>query len=236
MLISIHIPKTAGSRFLAVLQQAHGSRVAQYYGPDDPRTHPVARRPRSQFDAGMLRDLEGAGVQVLHGHFLASDFVDATPDPARFVVFLREPIERTISHYHFVMKDGSGSNELTRRIVEGGLDVASFASLWNLRRWQSLRIEPFALEDIGFVGITEHFEASLAALGLRGDGRAQNVNRDKPVVPLAARRELAGILTEDVALYSAALERLMRRSRTRDSKARSVYSLLRTAARMTRRR
>lgn len=212
MIVSVHIPKTAGSRFWASLSARYGSAAALYYGPDDPRTHPAARRAVSDFDAAMVHDLERAGITLLHGHFPARAFAEVIPDPSRYWIWLREPIERVVSHYHFVRKTNRAQHDLAQAIADRNLTLEAFARLPRIATMQTRHCAPFALADLGFVGVSELFAPLVATLGLRDPGGRGNANRTKPLVDRATRRELATVLADDLSLYSEAMELTMRRT------------------------
>lgn len=225
MIVSIHIPKAAGSHLSAVLRKHYGRRLALYYGPEDPRTHPLARRPAEQFDETMARDLEAAGVAVLHGHFPARHALKAVPDPGRHRVILREPVERTVSHYHFLRRNGGPGNPLARAIGEEGLSLEAFAALDRVRTFQRRYVEPLPLSEAGLVGVAELLPLILPRLGLADLARRGNVNRDKPLVDEATRRVLAGTLGDELALYSEAMALTMQRLSARDRRRGAFYSL-----------
>ncbi|MEO1105546.1 MAG: hypothetical protein AAFW98_17725, partial [Pseudomonadota bacterium] len=55
--ISIHVPKTAGIRFGEILRDKHGDACALYYGPHDPRTHPLLRLRQRDISPDILDEL-----------------------------------------------------------------------------------------------------------------------------------------------------------------------------------
>ncbi|MEM8853474.1 MAG: hypothetical protein AAGD34_07215 [Pseudomonadota bacterium] len=211
LVISVHVPKTAGTRFGSILKARHGSRVAFYYGKDSPLTHPLARRAPGDFDAGMIEALEADGITILHGHVRVTSLVKAVPDPSRYWVWLREPIEQTISHYHFLKKATDNEGYLARTIRDNDLSLEAFAAHDKVRSIQTRILSPFAVADLGFVGVTELFAPMLPLLGLSDRGRRANTNPEKPLADQDVRRALAPLLTEDIALYSEAMERAVRR-------------------------
>ena len=227
LLVSIHIPKAAGSHLAAILARHYGKRLALYYGPDDPRTHPLARRPSHQFDATMAKDLEAAGVAVLHGHFPARHALAAVPDPSRYRVVLREPVERTISHYHFLLRHAGPENALAGAIRDGALSVSEFAALDRVRTFQKRYVAPLSLTEANFAGVVEMLPLLLPTLGLGDLARRGNVNAQKPVIDPETRRAVAEPLADEMALYSEAMALSMDRLSARDSRASAVYRLTR---------
>lgn len=215
LVVSVHIPKTAGSRFLGALKARYGKRVAVYYGADDPRTHPAARRQPADFDGDMIRSLEADGVRVLHGHFGVRRLLEAVPEPARYWVWLREPIERTVSHYHFLAKRAEHSlHPIGRAIADDGEGLTEFAARPEIGAFQSRYVRPLALSDAGFVGVSEMLVPLLFHEGLVDAPRRANLNADKPLLDRRERRPLVPHLAADIALYSEALSLTMARLRS----------------------
>lgn len=211
LILSIHVPKTAGSRFGRLLKARYGDAFAYYYGPRDERTHPLARVPPGQLDAGVLSRLEAAGVRILHGHMRAKLLMRAVPDPSRYWIWLREPVEQVMSHYHFIRSFPREGGPLFQKVRAEDLSLAEFAVLPQVRNIHAAHCGPLPLERAGFVGVTELFSGMLPLLGLSDRRVASNVNRAKPLVDLAEREMVAQHLAADAALYSLAMELSLRR-------------------------
>ncbi|MEM9223718.1 MAG: hypothetical protein AAGB11_15160 [Pseudomonadota bacterium] len=216
LIVSVHVPKTGGNTFAAALEKRYGKRLAYYYGADDPRTHPLARREVGGFDAQMFRDLQNEGVAVLHTHARTEALLNAYPEPERFWIWLREPISRTVSHYgHFRRADGSASrNAMLTAVQRDGITLAEFSALPRISRFQRRYVEPIGVDGFGFLGVTELMPQMLPLIGLRDVGTERNVNQGPKSVDLETRKSLAEALTEEVALYSAALQHASSRLRT----------------------
>lgn len=211
LVISIHIPKTAGTRLRATLQARYGPRLALYYGKDSADTHPLLRvRPR-ELTADRLDALWGSGVRILHGHLRADVMLSAVPDPSRYWVVLREPVEAAISFYHYVRDRGGGDARLRRAFEASDGSLAQFVALPQIANHQSRYCGALPLEEVGFLGVTELFASTLRLVGLRASGQRGNVNAGKPVTGLADRLLVAGAMQEDAARYALAMELAMRR-------------------------
>jgi len=96
-LVSLHIPKTAGTSFRNILKEVYGSsHVARL---DIRRNIEVDGRI---FKGSGLKK----GVQVVHGHFSFRKLTDNfdIPSGCPVVTWLREPAERVISNYYYLDK------------------------------------------------------------------------------------------------------------------------------------
>ncbi len=210
LIVSLHIPKTAGTYFGSLLKKVHGDACALYYGPASERTHPALRVPPRELTASHLNAAAEAGVKIVHGHLRARYLIDFLPRPQQYYVVLREPIEHTISHYHYQLATAQESR-LGKLLVEKNLGLEEFLSIAEARNHQYSFIKPFALEDFGFVGVTELIDRMLPLVGLAPGAARSNENRQKPMVDLATRQALIEGLGTDLALYSQAMELAMRR-------------------------
>jgi histidine triad (HIT) family protein len=217
ILFSVHIPKTAGTRFGQILAARHPRAYAEYYGPESPRTHPALRAYPAHWTAETLDRLHAAGVRVVHGHFRIKPLLNLVPDPSRYIIWLREPVEQTISHYHFIVKQRDGGTPLSRAVLGGGVGLEEFVRIREATNYQSGIVGDLPLAEAGFVGVTELFRPMLPLLGLSDRSRRGNINREKPLVGRDVRDRLVEHLCADLALYSEAMELSVRRLGVRDS-------------------
>lgn len=222
LILSIHIQKTAGTRFGEILRRRHGAGFALYYGADDERTHPMLRVPPQDVTADRLNALAESGITCLHGHIRARALLKACPDPKQYYVFVREPIEQTLSRYHFVRSLPDGGM-MHARMRENDYSIDEFVQLPAIKNFQSKYIEPLDPQKIGFLGVTELFDPMISLLNLTDTSHRANVNTKKPVVDLATRARMTAHLSEDLALYSLAMELAIRRLGFRETKRQARY-------------
>jgi hypothetical protein len=212
MIYSIHIPKTAGTSFRKALEERYGDRLALYYGPTDPKTHDLLRVRRSEL-AARIPVLEQHGIEVLHGHYYLHAVRSHVTDPTQVWTWLRDPIERTLSHYAFY-QERPQDRSLAEQVREGGLSLEAFAQEAKIRNLQSRYLQGFDLKDLGFVGATERFELGLALL-FGGEApqlkRRYNATAKRGRSDVATRLRLAAINARDMELYAEGLRLLVDR-------------------------
>jgi hypothetical protein len=172
-LIFLHIPRTAGTTFVRILERQYGAdAVLALY--DAPPGEEVAR----------LAPGELARRRVLAGHFGFGLHVEL-PGSCRYVTFLREPVERVRSHYEFVRRQpghylheaasrlslaayvehcgrAEPNNDQTRLLA--GRAYASPEGTWSP---DMLEAAVRHLDGHCEVGLTDAFDASLVALRRR---------------------------------------------------------------------
>jgi hypothetical protein len=75
MIISVHLPKTAGKSFEAALQTCFGSSLLEDYG-SFPMNTPVYERDKAALEASLTNaDADFSGVECIHGHFLPAKYL-----------------------------------------------------------------------------------------------------------------------------------------------------------------
>lgn len=165
MLISVHLPKTAGSSFRAVLEQVFGRRLVLDYGDLPINTPKNLRQVKALDDAGKLTALDLTNVDCIHGHFLPRKYLPLrNTHEAIFATWLREPLSRAISHYNFWKRtyDPAAAPPLQRRVCEDCWSLEKFCFSEELRNFYTQFLWDFPLELFDFVGVTECFAEDLS--------------------------------------------------------------------------
>jgi hypothetical protein len=95
LLVLIHIPKTGGSALRRIIEREHGDR---YRKTPNVITHPEVAEERIR---AALAD-ESSPLLAMAGHIVFG-LRNLLPPDTRYVTVLREPIERTLSHYGYLV-------------------------------------------------------------------------------------------------------------------------------------
>ena len=162
-IISVHVPKTAGSSFLHQLKNLYGvSSVLLDYEDD-----PVAKY--KSFES-LLRSFDNfspldPSVRVVHGHFnpVKYSFVEN----AFRLTFLRHPIENIISIFKFWSSHelGSLANPLFHYFKSNKLGIREFALLDEIRYLYSrVYFRGVDLDRFDFVGDYNNYSLELMRL------------------------------------------------------------------------
>ena len=125
-LVSVHLPKTAGTSFAEALQRVHGDGL-RLDNADRPLAHARGERRLSA-----LRQACAMAGQVLpdacvHGHFLPLKY--ALARRTRFCVWLRDPVQRVVSRYHHYRRHGANEPHHRRWGLLPGLTLEQFVVL-----------------------------------------------------------------------------------------------------------
>ncbi|MDH3402848.1 MAG: sulfotransferase family protein [Acidobacteriota bacterium] len=214
LLVSIHVPKTGGMSFQRTLEAHFGDRFRRDDADRPANTGPLRRRLRALRAALALARDGLAGVDCVHGHFLAAKWLLlARRRPVTFVTWLRDPVERLASHYHYWRRsyDPATALPLHRRAVEEDWTFERFALGPELRDLATELLWRLPRERLAFVGLTETYEADHAAfcrriLGIARPPTTENVNPEAAPDPYVAdpalRRRIAEHHRQDVELYA----------------------------------
>ena len=223
MLVSLHLPKTAGTSFLRLLESHYGAGLLRDY--DDRPLNRERWQRRATALGGCLRNALPAGhlrgIECIHGHFLPVKYrLLGWRTKVRFVVWLRDPVERLASHYFYWQRsyDPVNAEPLHRRVVGEGWDLERFCLGPELQNTYSQFLWAFPLSRFDFVGITERYaeDAAFFAREFLGtatpDTAPENVNSTQRagddtvyISDPGFRRAIEEHHAEDMALNQEAL-------------------------------
>jgi hypothetical protein len=221
VLVSIHMPKTAGMSFRGSLEEHFGERLRPDYG-DYPLAQPAdQRREQARLWGEASQPSEFTEVGCVHGHFLAMKYLPlARALPCTFVTWLREPLARLESHYHYWQRSydpaAGTTSSLHRRVVEEKWSLRRFCLAPELRNVYTEFLWGFPSGRLDFVGITEFYLDDLRyfsremlgnklrpqTLNQRGEADASSPGLD---LSAAQRSDIEKFHAADVALYQRAL-------------------------------
>ena len=106
MIISMHAPKSGGTSFKTILNQHFGKSLLEDYSDKPINQSTEKRNQDAEKHNSSLNFLKKAtyklkGIQCIHGHFLPYKYHKFKTDKnVYFVTWLRDPVERLISHYY----------------------------------------------------------------------------------------------------------------------------------------
>lgn len=217
-LISVHIPKTAGVTFRTLLRTVYGPSAVHLDYAD--RVLDPASAFQTDFEGWQTATHAQADrlppeTRVIHGHFSAIKYRDLFPEAKR-VVWLRDPVARLVSHYHYWRNLPPTPHTLHRRMLDDALSLLEFARLEPMQNIVSrIFLRGYGVADFAFVGIQEDFTAEVrrlaTLLGWPSDLQIGEENRnprpDYQDDPLdeSAHAEITRLNAEDIALYRQAI-------------------------------
>lgn len=168
LLVSLHMPKTAGTSFAETLRAAAGEGYRADYGDLPMQRGPWRRRCDAVRGGLALRGRMEPGVTCIHGHFLALKYrIALDRRPARYVTWLRDPLQRLVSHYAYWRRDYAGDDPaqpMRNRMLREDWSFERFALGPEMRNVYRQYLWGFDPARFDFIGITEHYESDLERL------------------------------------------------------------------------
>ena len=160
--ISVHVPKTAGTTFGKILAMVYGEEAIFLDYQD------VPMNPTSPYQVDHAGWRESATAQVrsvgpefraIHGHFAIEKYEDAFPE-ARRIAWVRHPAAWVISLYFYWKHVETTTNPLVQLLHAGGLSIDDFARHPAARNQVSgVFLKGASPESFDFLGVQEHFDA-----------------------------------------------------------------------------
>jgi hypothetical protein len=225
--IFLHIPKTAGTTLLSILDRQYPAQSIHSFGGD-------AHASVAQFKA--LDEQSRAQIQLLRGH-MAFGLHEYLPEPVVYFTILRDPVARVISYYNYILRTPPHylyeevtskkmslhdllDSELPLMMNDG--QVRLISGVWGEPGFDE--VTPVILETAKknladyfvVVGLMEHFDQTLCLLkenlGWEEDMTYQRLNVSKQgskahQLPAATVDLVKKVNQQDIALYAYAQER-----------------------------
>jgi hypothetical protein len=210
-LVSLHIPKTAGTSFRNILKSVYGDRAVVRLD--------INNRGVTRLNQVVYEENKAPSAKVLHGHFVYEDIVNRFDLPTGFkkITWLRHPVQRVVSNYYYLesrlktllneeQKNLNILSKMQRSLLEYAGDEIN-------RNRQSKFLKGIELKDFDFVGIQEDFNEDLVEIAkvLNWGEYPQPIHHNKtptkrPPLDPEIRREIELLNQEDMNLYREALE------------------------------
>lgn len=185
MIISTHLPKTAGSSFAYSLKNHFGDTSFKLDYKDWPINTPKLKRNFAAIKNYTLNPYKDyTGVECIHGHFLPFKYLGLKKKyNVKFITWVRDPIQRMASHYYFWKRtyNPKVSPILHRKIVEENWTLEEFCLSKELRNFYNVFLWGFDIKQFSFIGVTEYFDEDMKwfsdnILKVKLDVKTENVN------------------------------------------------------------
>jgi len=224
LFVYLHIPKTAGTSFRRLISRQYAGRFRK-----TPNTFTHAQVAEERLRAM----LAGEPPPLAIGGHIVFGLRDALPRDARYLTVLRDPVERTLSHYGYLVAPRDPV-ERPHGLLEHGTpyraDLTLEESLADRRylpdnlqtRMLVCRRSPFEelppdaldlakrhLRDFAYVGVTERLDDFFAALGWRPPASRRRRVGERPSRSSLNREQLRAVEEHnalDLELYAVAEE------------------------------
>ena len=200
--LSLHIPKTAGLTFSLVLAEVFREDFFRsYWEITNCRGETVPAFP--------------ANARCIHGHIDLHALLPAHPD-ALLLTWVREPVQRVASLYHYWRREPDLRHPLCRALHERQLSLLDFARQDRARNDMTRFFAGYGPADFAFIGLFEELGPSmelffrkfgLPPVPLAHGHRNPDRGADGYPVSAAEQAEIAELNADDVRLYRACARR-----------------------------
>jgi sulfotransferase famil protein len=213
-LISLHVPKCAGTSLRQALIDAYGEDQIHSDNDDrllDPKSPANIDRPAFLREFNSKRDAILSGKRVVHGHFCMLKY-QGVKGPR--VTILRDPVDRLISHYLFWKHLPPHGHSLHDRFLAEDPSLAEFARIPGLRHfYRDVLFRDIDMGIFDLVGCVESMSQTIARLDKltgrtlkferRNDNQCEHCRQQKIEISAMASvlAELRDILADDIAFY-----------------------------------
>ncbi|MDY7006346.1 MAG: sulfotransferase family 2 domain-containing protein [Cyanobacteriota bacterium] len=170
MIVSVHIPKTAGSSFRQSLQKIFNSQVLLDYDNIWMPKNPVIRNFKQfvlnnpSFPPNKL--IINSKYKVIHGHFYANKYKNISKE-VKLITFFRDPIDRVVSNYLYIQKNPffiqptQLNNSMYQAVRNNQMNLKDFSELEAERNLYSNYLGGVGIDNFTFIGLTEAYEDSI---------------------------------------------------------------------------
>ena len=220
MLISLHLPKTAGTSFYKALAEHFGSRILRDYADFPYNTPPIKRNGGAALNSIRNIFLDLDNFDCIHGHFLPLKYwlYGKRKRETKFVTWLRDPVERLASNYFHWLRSYSPSitYPLQKKVVEEKWSLERFCLSTEFQNFYTKFLWGFPLTRFDFVGIVEYYGSELEYFSRKNLGsdlnsyyvndNSQRVSKSYFMEDSALRKKIELFHEKDMKLYKSALE------------------------------
>ncbi|MHC4336946.1 MAG: hypothetical protein ACYSTG_03215, partial [Planctomycetota bacterium] len=180
---------------------------------DRPISKPAYERQKSALLSSVEVAARGLGnIDCVHGHFLPVKYLLlSTKENTKFVTWMRDPVQRMISHYNFWQRsyDPSTAPPHHKQVIEEGWTLEQFCLSPRFRNLYGQYLWAFPLEYFDFIGVTEYYEEDLTYFGkehLSGALKSEKLNTANSEtttysIDSALRKRIESYHEQDMALY-----------------------------------
>lgn len=226
-LISMHIPKTAGTSFQKILEAQYPNKALLRLDFEFSRTNENVPLliARNDTDQRFLDQLIHSGklpdhVKAIHGHFTLPDIqqlLTFSPN-VRLITWIREPLERVVSNYNYLsevlrteIQDKLLAQRLMKRLKRSVFEYASLPV--NVKKYQ-VYLGGQKLDAFDFVGLTDFFDqdvADLAKMMHWKTPKSIHVNKttykSSSAMSAFEHETLSKLYRPEIEIYQAAIEK-----------------------------
>ncbi len=192
-LLSIHVPRSGTSAFKKLLQKLYG-KSAIMYAYDEAKLEAIREGKKLAMN-----------TRVLHGPFPASQALKNQFPDAKLITWLRDPVQRVISHYYYwkdIPPHGNPDHDL---FLTRTYTIEEFVEEFSIHLQVMSLFQSFEVSDFDFIGIAENYSSEIIGLAQlmqwkRYPDYRVHLNENKTLTH-STEMKLKELLKDEIAIY-----------------------------------
>ncbi len=163
-------------------------------------------------------------IKCVHGHFLPLKYLlMASNKPVKFVTWMRDPVDRILSHYYYWKKpyNPTLAAPFRRKVFDEDWSIENFCFCKELRNLYYQFLWGFPIDNFDFIGVTEFYDQDLlyfCELFLHSKPEVKHLNVNlttggKYKIKDSLRNQIEQYHEKDVNLYQLALAKRLARAK-----------------------
>jgi len=195
-LLSIHVPRSGTSTFKKLLQKLYG-KSSIMYAYDETKLQAIREGKELALN-----------TRVLHGPFSASQELKNQFPDAKLITWLRDPVQRAISHYYYwkdIPPHGNPDHDL---FLTKTYTIEAFVEEFSIHLQVMSLFQSFEVSDFDFIGIAENYTSEIIELAQLMEWKSYPnyrlyLNKNKTIDHTTEMR-LKELLKDEIAIYEQA--------------------------------
>lgn len=165
MIISVHVPRTAGTSFRQLLRQHYGDNLVLDYG------NPILVNSFIRKGSAQILQKKNhlffnqSNANCIHGHFLPYKYTTLkNTSKLVYVIWIRNPLDRLISHYNYIFgndKQQHKSSPYHLKIKNQNWSLEKFCMSEITRNLYTKMLWNFPIENFDFIGSVENYSEDI---------------------------------------------------------------------------
>lgn len=207
--ISVHLPKCAGTSLQVSLKMVLGNQLLLDYGDRIVEITDEAQAHRRKTKIEAINKIETRkNVKIIHGHFYAAKYLDVYPG-AKFITILRRPDALLMSYYNY-LRSREDSNPLIVK-AKSCRDFEEFIEIDWFQNIITKLVFPLKCSDFSYIGFLDDYQQGLAGyskiIGFDLSEMHENKGvKERDNINTNVIQRLMELNAEDFAFYEAAMK------------------------------
>ena len=225
MMISVHMPKAAGTSFLNLLELHYKNKIKADYADRPINNKIIVNKFKAKlYDYSISQyysEFKANDIKCIHGHFLPYKYRKMVKfEETNYITWLRNPLDRLISHYQYWQRTYHPKDSLVfhKKVIEEKWSFKKFSLSPQIQNIYSKMLWNFPISNFDFIGLVEFFEEDIVFFSKKFLNNKdliipnENFNPDLQLdISENLQKEIRAFHKKDYNIYNSVLESRIRR-------------------------